>query len=451
MNKTKTFVIDTNVLIHDPKAMFSFADNKVAIPITVIEELDSLKRENDERGVNARSVSRILDSFRQQGKLSAGIKLESGGVLKVELDAIEELPYQFAIKKADHRILGTALNLQKSGERVTLVSKDINLRIKAEVLGLKAEDYEKEKVRVEQLYKGFQEIFVSREKIDLFYKNKFLPVAELLPKKQKKKKDEDASPEIHPNEFFILKESTTSSQSALGKYEKKNGHLIPLFHNDAAPWGIKPLNVEQRFAIELLLCNEINLVTLMGVPGAGKTLLALACGLQKVVEEKHFRRLLVARPVIPMGRDIGYLPGTKEEKLSSWMGAIYDNLDFLMDRVKPEQQPSEAVNYLFDTGLIEIEALTFIRGRSLPEQFIIIDDAQNLTPHEVKTIISRAGHGTKIILTGDPYQIDNPYLDSSSNGLNYLVQRFKGQITFGHLNFTRSERSPLAALASELL
>jgi PhoH-like ATPase len=452
MNKTKTFVLDTNVLIHDPKALFNFADNKVAIPITVIEELDGMKRESDERGANARSVSRILDSLRQKGKISEGVKLDNGGMLKVEIGVAEDLPHQFAITKADHQILGAALHLQKSGEKVTLVSKDINLRIKAEVLGLTARDYEKEKVRIEELYKGFREIIIPKEKIDLFYSKKSLPASDVFPKNQKKKQEERVEVDAYPNEFFIMKDSPSSSRSALSKYEKKTDCFVPLFHNEASPWGIKPLNVEQRFALELLLCNELNLVTLLGVPGAGKTLLSLACGLQKVVEEKHYRHLLIARPIVPMGRDIGYLPGTKEEKLSSWMGAIYDNLDFLMDKAKSsERNTADAIDYLFDTGILEIEALTFIRGRSLPEQFIVIDDAQNLTPHEVKTIISRAGVGSKIILTGDPFQIDNPYLDSSSNGLTYLVQRFKGQEIFGHLSFTRSERSPLATLAAELL
>ena len=210
--------------------------------------------------------------------------------------------------------------------------------------------------------------------------------------------------------------------------------------------------MQQKCAIELLLCNEVTLVTLIGVAGAGKTLLSLACGLQKVVEEKQFRHLLIARPVIPMGHDIGFLPGTKEEKLTSWMGAIYDNLDFLIDKTHPFTENNEnSIDYLFDSGLIEIEALTYIRGRSLPQQYIIIDDSQNLTPHEVKTIISRAGNGTKIIMTGDPLQIDNPYLDAESNGLTYLVERFKGQGIFGHINFTHTERSPLAGLAAELL
>jgi len=436
----KTFVLDTNVLIHDPQAIFSFADNKVVIPMTVIEELDQFKKTGDERGRNVRTVSRILDSLRKKGKISEGIKLDSGGIVKVELDQEVQLPYNFVTSKADHRILGVAISLQNKGERVIFVSKDINLRIKAEALGLVAQDYEKEKVKLEELYNGWREVVISTGDFDSFYRNKYLELKKL-----------GELGKIFPNEFFILKDSSNPSKSAIAKYSKKDEKLVPLFHQNPQPWGLRPLNVQQRFAMELLLCNEITLVTLIGIAGAGKTLLSLACGLQKVVEEKQFRHLLVARPVVPMGRDIGYLPGTKEEKLSSWMGAIYDNLDFLIDRARPQEPIEQTLNYLFDSGLIEIEALTFIRGRSLPQQYIIIDDAQNLTPHEVKTIISRAGEGTKVVLTGDPYQIDNPYLDATSSGLTYLVECFKGQEIFGHINFTRSERSALASLAAELL
>jgi PhoH-like ATPase len=431
----KTFVLDTNVLIHDPDAMFSFSDNRVVVPMTVIEELDNFKKLNDERGRNARLISRRLDALRTKGKLTAGVKLKSGGTLVIELDHHIELPKEFITPKADHHILGIALFLQNRGEKVIFITKDINLRIKAEALGLDAQDYEKEKVKIEELYTGWRELKLSADKIDAFYRDEKLVVKN----------------GFFPNEGVMLRDEGGSNKSALAKYNAPTKSLIPLFHLNATPWGLKPLNIEQRFAIELLLCNDVNLVTLIGIPGAGKTLLALACGLQKTVEEHHFRRLFVARPIIPMGRDIGYLPGSKEEKLTSWMGAIHDNLEYLVDRSHPDEKTEEKIEYFFTTGQIEIESLTFIRGRSLPNQFIIIDDAQNLTPHEIKTIISRAGNGTKIVLTGDPYQIDNPYLDVSSNGLTYLVEHFKGQECFGHLKFSKSERSNLAALAAELL
>lgn len=432
----KTFVLDTNVLIHDPKAMYSFGNNRVVIPMTVIEELDNFKHLNDERGRSARMVSRKLDALRSKGALSTGIKLDNGGTLVIELDHNVELPREFVTPKADHHILGIAIYLQKKGETVVFITKDINLRIKAEALGLDAQDYEKEKVNIEELYTGWREIQVPGDKIDLFYRDQKLVLA---------------GETFFPNEGIVLKDAGGSSKSALAKFNAQKKALIPLFHLNSTPWGLKPLNIEQRFAIELLLCNDVNLVTLIGIPGAGKTLLSLACGLQKTVEEHQFRRLFVCRPIIPVGRDIGFLPGNKEEKLTSWMGAIYDNLEFLVDRSHSEEKNEDKVQYFFTTGQIEIESLTYIRGRSLPNQYMIIDDAQNLTPHEIKTIISCAGNGTKIVLTGDPYQIDNPYLDVSSNGLTYLVERFKGQANFGHLRFTKSERSELAALAAELL
>src|SRR3989339_737389 len=408
----KTFVLDTNVLIHDPESIHSFGNNKVVIPMAVIEELDGFKHLNDERGRSARLVSRMLDALRTKGRLFEGVKLKGGGTLVIELQYQTDLPNGFMTSQVDHRLLGIALLLQKKGEKVFFITKDINLRIKAEAIGLEAQDYEKSKVKVEELYTGWREV---------------------------------------PDEGVLLKDEANASKSALAKYNSQKKALIPLFHLNSVPWGLKAHNTEQRFAIELLLCNDVILVTLIGVPGAGKTLLSLACGLQKTVEEKQFRRLFIARPIIPVGRDIGYLPGSKEEKLTSWMGAIHDNLEYLIDHTHPDEKTEEKIQYFFETGKIEIESLTYIRGRSLPSQYIIIDDAQNLTPHEIKTIISRAGDGTKIILTGDPYQIDNPYLDASSNGLTYLVERFKGQDIFGHLTFTKSERSPLAALASDLL
>lgn len=432
----KTFVLDTNVLLHDPEAVFSFADNKVVIPMTVIEELDTFKKLNDERGRSARLISRSLDELRMIGKLSEGIKLKSGGIIQIEMNHNDiNLPVDFSGQKSDNQILSIAVGLKRKGERVIFITKDINLRIKAEILDVPTQDYEKSKVKIDELYSGWREIKVPPAQIDKFYKEGKLTLKQ----------------ELFANEFVTLKDEAGSSKSALAKYSKKENALTPIFHQNSNPWGLKPLNIEQKFAVELLLCNDINLVTLVGLPGAGKTILALACGLQKTIEERYFRKLYIARPIIPMGRDIGFLPGSKEEKLGAWMGAINDNLEFLVDRGHPDGKTEEKIDYLFSSGQIEVDSLTYIRGRSLPQQYIIIDDAQNLTPHEVKTIISRAGAGTKIVLTGDPYQIDNPYLDASSNGLTYLAERFKGQELFGHITFSKSERSALAALSSELL
>jgi PhoH-like ATPase len=374
----KTFILDTNVLIHDPDAMFSFQDNQVIIPMTVIEELDGFKRLNDERGRSARMISRQLDMLRTKGKLSTGVPLKNGGSLRIELEHKMDLPSELLVSKADHHILSMALYHQSKGEKVAFITKDINLRIKAEALGIDAQDYEKSKVKIEELYTGWREVKVSSDRIDSFYRDEKLVLKD----------------SFYPNEGVILRDASGSTKSTPAKYNAQKKALIPLFHLNASPWGLKPLNIEQRFAIELLLCNDVSLVTLVGIPGAGKTLLSLACGLQKTVEEHQFRRLFIARPIIPVGRDLGYLPGSKEEKLASWMGAIHDNLEFLVDRSHPDERTEDKIQYFFTSGQIEVDSLTYIRGRSLPNQYIIIDDAQNLTPQEIKTIISRAGDGT---------------------------------------------------------
>jgi PhoH-like ATPase len=432
----KTFVLDTNVILHDPMSMFSFEGSRVVLPLTVIEELDTFKRNNDERGRSARFVSRKLDELRKGGKLSNWVPLEHGGKLKVEIQVSDGLPKAFSAHTKDNEILSCALYLKKQGENIVFISKDINLRIKAESLGLETQDYEKEKVDIDDLYKGWREVAVSGEAIDAFYRDKRLPAP---------------IPDLVPNEFVILKAEGTS-KSALSRYDHKTKSLVPLVRADSAPWGIKPLNVEQRFALELLLNPEISLVTLVGLAGSGKTMIALASALQQTLEEKLYRRILVARPVIAVGHDLGFLPGTKEEKLTNWMGAIYDNLSYLLEKPKGALETTDMdIQMLMEEGVLEIEAVTYLRGRTLPGLLIIIDDSQNLTPHEIKTIISRAGQGAKIVLTGDPHQVDNYYLDATSNGLTNLVERFKGQGLFGHVTFTKSERSVLAALASDLL
>ncbi|MBI4376000.1 MAG: PhoH family protein [Elusimicrobia bacterium] len=433
----KTFVLDTNVVLHDPMAMFSFAGSRVVLPLPVIEELDTFKRSNDERGRSARLIARKLDELRKKGKLSNWVPLENGGHLRVEMQVDGGLPKTFSMETKDNEILSCAQYLRKLGENVIFITKDINLRIKAEALGLEAQDYEKEKIDIEELYRGWEEIPVPATDIDRFYKEKKLVLQ---------------GREFVNNQFIILKDQGGGSQSALARLDPKVHALTPLLRADAAPWGVKPLNIEQRFAIELLFNKDIQLVSLVGVAGSGKTLLALAAAMHQTLEEKHYRRILVGRPVVAVGHDIGYLPGTKEEKLTNWMGAIYDNLSYLLERPKGSLETTDMdIQMLIEEGTIEIEAVTYLRGRSLPNLFIVIDDAQNLTPHEVKTIISRAGQGAKIVLTGDPYQIDNYYLDAASNGLTNLVERFKGQSLFGHVTFTKSERSPLAALASDLL
>jgi len=436
----KVFVLDTNVLLHDPRAIFSFEDNDVVIPIVVIEELDKFKKGIDEIGRNARQVSRILDEHRQKGKLSQGVQLEGGGNLRVELNhqSTERLPHELIAEKADNRILATALNLLHDDLPVVLVTKDTNLRIKADALGLRAEDYESDNITIDELYAGEVELLVEPGSIEEFYAK-----GELSP----------ADPKPHPNQFVLLKNSGNPSQTALSRYNMQKKALVPILSVKHGVWGIAARNKQQQFALDLLLNDDIRLVTLVGRAGTGKTLLALAAGLEKTIESRAFQRLVVSRPVFPLGKDIGFLPGDIEEKLRPWMQPIRDNLDFLMgaSAVAGRAKGKKDLQSLFDLGMIEVEPLTYIRGRSMPNQYLIVDEAQNLTPHEIKTIITRAGEGTKIVLTGDPYQIDNPYIDSSSNGLSFVVERFKEEPIAGHITLIKGERSDLAELAATLL
>jgi PhoH-like ATPase len=436
----KTFVVDTNVILHSHQSLFSFKEHDVIIPLGVIEELDRFKSVNDEKGREARQASRELDQLRQKGNIAEGVPLPSGGSIQVMLDAEVDVLDKYGLdkRKVDNRILACALYLKNAkGLDPILVSKDINCRIKADAVGVKAEDYETNKIDIDELYTGWREIIMPSARIEDFLKNEGMVY------------EED---DLFKNEFVLLKAAESENKTALAKYDGGLRKLLPLFHLNSKPWGVEPMNLQQKFAIELLLCNEIQLVSLVGRAGTGKTLLALACGLQKTIDEHMFRKLLVSRPIMPLGKDIGYLPGSKDEKLSHWMQPIFDNLEFVMDRLyKNSDDVDKKIRFLIESQKIQIEAITYIRGRSIPKQFLIVDEAQNLTPHEVKTIISRAGEGTKVVLTGDPYQIDNPYLDSSSNGLNFVIEKFKDHSLFGHIIMHKSERSSLSALASEVL
>lgn len=430
----KLYILDTNVLLHDPSSITKFEDNILVIPISVIEELDSFKTFADERGKNARIVSRFLDDLRSKGRLNAGVKLDSGGILKVELDHVQVLPKEFKLGEMDNRILNTAYWLEQEKHNVFLITKDINLRLKAEAIGLRAQDYESGKVKIDELYSGISLIETDSQTVDKFYKEKIT---------------KNSFNGLLPNQFVIFKSQDNPQKTAIGRVDNNCINIKTLL-TEPSPWGIRPLNKEQRCAMELLLDDSVKLVTLIGIAGTGKTLLSLACGLQKSVDENIYRRLIICRSVVPVGKDIGYLPGTKEEKLLTWMGAIYDNVEFIMDR-RHHDDALLKFEYLLQNNKIEIASVTHIRGRTLPKQYMIVDDAQNLTPHEIKTILSRAGEGTKVVVTGDPYQIDNPYLDVASNGLTYIIDRFKGQKIYGHLTFTKTERSDLAAMVAELL
>lgn len=429
----KTLVIDTNVLLHDPESIIKFDGDEVMIPVTVLEELDTMKRLPNELGRNSRAVFRFLDSLHTlgEGNLHTGVNLQNGSLVKILLEYKSDSNYNFSLAINDNRIILAAFLLHEQGKNVVFVSKDFAARIKAEALGLEVKDYENLKYSYDAIYTGIRYADTSKVAIDTFYKDGFMAVEEAAPK---------------PNEYFIY--SSVENSSAVGKYDSYKKGIEPLIKVSNL-WGIKPKNVEQKCAVDLLLRDDIKLVTLVGQAGTGKTLLALACGLKKVFDENLYTRILVSRPVVPLGRDIGYLPGTKEEKLFHWMQPIYDNLEFLCDSYG--NQASETYKWVMESKKVEMEAVTYIRGRSLPKMYIIVDEAQNLTPHEVKTIISRAGEGTKVILTGDPTQIDNPYLDKDSNGLTYTIGKFADHKLYGHVLLQKTERSELAAVAAEIL
>lgn len=434
----KNYVLDTNVLLHDPGALFAFKDNHVVIPIYVIEEIDGFKKDLSELGRNARKVARMLDALRANGGLAHPVALVNGGTLRVALGSRSALEISSA-KRMDHYILELALAVrdQEPEKRTILVTKDVNMRIRGDALGLATVDYEPEHIAIEDLYPGAQEVAVPAALIDRFYADGAVAI--------------DGYARLTPNEYALLRDSEQQGKSALGRYDADKGVVVGIRKLRDGVWGIKPRNKEQHFALDLLLDDQIRLVTLVGKAGTGKTLLALAAGLELTSEARAYYKLVVSRPILPLGRDLGYLPGNVEEKLNPWMQPIYDNLELLVGLTQADKKQGRSYKELLDLGLVEIEPLTYIRGRSMPNVFMIVDEAQNLTPHEVKTIITRAGEGTKIILTGDPYQIDNPYVDSSNNGLTIVAERFKDHAIAGHITLTRGERSPLAELATQVL
>jgi len=434
--KRRKIVLDTNVILFDAFAITKFKDSDVHIPISVIEEVDRFKRDPGENGRNARQFSRFVDLLREKGSLAAGVQLEnSESYVYINTDyQLSGLPSEFDQGKADNRILATAMALQKQHPRnkVELITKDINLRIKADVLGVNSKDYEPEGNSEEELYEGYQEINLSPAQIDQFYRDKKVSV----------------DIKLVANQYLVMKDSSNPNHSAIGRYSLKDSAIVPLLTATNSIWGIQARNVEQSFALDCLLNDEILFVSLVGKAGTGKTLLAIAAGLHKTLDEGIFQRLLVSRPIFPMGRDIGYLPGDIEQKLNPWMQPIFDNVEFLMGA---DKKAAGRAQELINQGMLNIEPLTYIRGRSIPKQYLIVDEAQNLTPHEIKTIITRAGGGTKVVLTGDVYQIDNPYVDSANSGLTYAVEKFKGHGIAAHVTLTKGERSELAELASNIL
>ena len=466
MAKETVYVLDTNVLVHDPTALFRFTGASIGIPAIVLEELDAFKREATDRGRNSREVARILDSLREHGSLKDGIALDKGGTLRVLFleDPLPKIPFNIGI--ADNEILLTAASLKEKGYSVKFISKDINARVKADALGIPAEDYLKEYVSEDEFYRGWIRLQVPSVQL----KQDMPKDLELLPEQYK----------LTPNEFVLVESQHNPHNHRVFRF--LGGKRFKPVYAPAFKWPLKPRNAQQLMALDLLLDDDIKLVNLLGPAGTGKTFIALLAGLHKVLVQDIYEKMLISRPVVPLGKDIGYLPGDVQEKLHNWMLPIYDNMEFIMHSANVGRQQKElareggkgkkkqkkhhkrdgrengkdranimSLDDLIFRGKISLEAITYMRGRSIPYQYILIDEAQNLTPHEVKTIISRAGQGSKIILAGDPYQIDAPYLDFSSNGLVRTSEKFKGQKIFGNVYLEISERSQLSQLASELL
>lgn len=470
MVNRKIYVLDTNVLMHDPHAMFAFEKSLVGIPATVLEELDEFKQDTTDRGRNAREAIRQLDALRLRGCLGEGVELDNGAVVKVLFaNAAEMIVLPFKMNVEDNRILLTALEYKAHGYEVIFISKDLNARVKADSLGIATNDYIKEHISRDNFYKGWVKIAVPSIQL----KKEFPEGLEELAQQYR----------LTMNEFVLVESQHNPYNYRIFRY--KGGNSFDPIFEPLFKWDLKPRNPQQLMALNLLLDDSIPFVTLFGPAGTGKTFLALLAGLHKVLVEDIYRKILISRPIVPLGRDIGYLPGTLEEKLQSWMLPIYDNIDFIVHAGQADYHRHQLEDEFHEhkhrrhngsgkkrffkqerhvdtTGLgplqdlvrhdkLSLEAITYMRGRSIPYQFILIDEVQNLTPHEVKTLVSRVGEGSKIILAGDPYQIDSPYLDFSSNGLVVTSEKFKNQKLFGTVYLETSERSDLSRLAGDLL
>jgi PhoH-like ATPase len=433
----KLFILDTNVLLHDPQAIFKFEDNELIIPIYVIEEIDRFKRDSSERGRNAREVARLIDSLRERDgeSLAEGVAVGSGGSLRVHVpERRAQLAAALNSSSGDNAILQVAVELKNANpDRATVfVTLDINLRIRADALGLKTANYQNQSVQLDNLKPGMIEIV--HPELDAFFQTGEISV-------------DDGR--LYPNLCVMLRSADDEKRTGLGRCGA-DGKIRRVSVPAEGIMGLRPRNREQTFALDLLLDDAVRLVTLVGAAGTGKTLLALAAGLKRCVQHGAYTRLLVSRPIIPLGRDLGFLPGDVDEKLAPWMKPIFDNLEFLLISGGKRRGLPE-LDEMMTSGIIEVEPLTYIRGRSLPQQYVIVDEAQNLTPHEVKTIVTRCGEGTKIVLTGDPYQIDNPYVDAATNGLTYAANRMHAEALVGHIVLTKGERSALANLAANKL
>jgi len=445
MATKKNYVLDTSVYLTEASSVFKFGRNDIFVPLKVLEEIDGHKKRQDSVGANARHFIRILDELRTKGSLEKGVRIEKGlGILRVmSYSCLKEaiFPPDLDIRHADHTIIATAKAIQtiEPEKKTILVSRDINMRVICDSIGMPAEDYTSEKAvrSSDELYNGFVTQLVDEQIIDRYYDGEAITIAE------------DETDELwYPNQYIMMVSNSNKKKSALAKFESHHTPLKKVIHKKIPDWKIDARNKEQAFAIDMLMNPNIKIVSLVGRAGSGKTLMAIAAGLQQTIglrsDENHYDRLIVSRPIQPLGKDIGFLPGTMEEKMLPWLMPIQDNLKFLMgDRTSLEMY--------IDKGKIEVEALTYIRGRSIANAYIVIDEAQNLTKHEVKTIITRIGEGSKIILTGDIEQIDNVYVNETSNGLAHAIEKFKEYPIAGHVSFKKGERSELATLASKVL
>jgi len=460
-NKSKKiYILDTNVLIQDPMAIFAFKGAWVGIPTIVIEECDRLKKEGTDRGRNAREAVRQLDELRHKGSLSKGVTLEDGTVIQVLLPSAKSAAIPFSLDKEDNQILQIAFDLKEQGYDVQFISKDLNARVKADALHITTDDYLSKYVSEEEFYKGWIRVSVSADKLRSEHPVDFSEITKKY--------------ELADNEFVLIENADDANDFRIFRYRVGDGLKEVL--DPSLPWPLHTRNAQQAMAFNLMLDPDVQLITLLGPAGTGKTFLTLVAGLYQILLQATYEKMMIARPIMPLGKDIGYVPGTIEEKLHAWMLPIYDNMEFIIHEVNTHTQFAEReISYgrrkgkgrkhqrdivssslvpldeLIYQGKVSLEAITYMRGRSLPYQFVLIDEAQNLTPHEIKTLVSRAGEGSKIILAGDPYQIDTPYLDFSSNGLVYTSEKFKGQKLFGSVFLEISERSELSKLAGKLL
>ena len=434
----KRYILDASVLLYDPKCIYAYPKSHLIIPISVIEEIDNFKKESTETGRNARIILQMLDGIRTQGSLTKGITLSNGTVLTVFIvgEKTVKLPAFINLNKSSNRVLVATLSIhQVNPDNIILVTNDINLRVRVSALGIKVAAYEEKQLNLDKLYEGITTRIVTEKEHNTLSQDRPLIIKE-------------ASYFANQN---VTIQSKNSNEKIVCRFHSSSRELIPIQLFPDGIWGIKAKNIEQEIALDLLMDPSVHIVNLAGKAGTGKTLLALAVALELMLSANQYQKILVSRPILPMGRDMGYLPGDIEKKMEPWMQPIFDNLEFLAANKQSPGSKTGGYQRLLEMGLVELEPLTYIRGRSIPHRYMIVDEAQNLTPHELKTIVTRAGTGTKLVLTGDPYQIDNPYVDTNSNGLTHIIEKFQEYDLAGHVNLIHGVRSKLAELASNIL